>query len=74
MSCWIVNRLESEKITKHDTQAEAQRVAEQFVGNRSAANPAPGLFLYGPGDGTTTCIVRRTSHYDVDQPIQKDAG
>jgi hypothetical protein len=50
-----------------DTQLEfatleaARAAAEAYVGNRSAAKPFPSedTYLYGPGNGDTTVMVRR---------------
>lgn len=43
------------------TLAEARRLAEAHVGNRSCARPIPNeeTYLYGPGDGTTSVMIRR---------------
>ena len=39
---------------------EAQEVAEEYCGNGSYNKPFPAenTFLYGPGDGTTTVMIR----------------
>lgn len=43
-----------------DTLEEARELAEKYVGNSSATRPFPeeGTYLYGPGDGTTSVMVR----------------
>jgi len=41
--------------------AEARAAAEAYCGNNSYAKPLPrdNTFLYGPGDGTTSVMVRQ---------------
>jgi hypothetical protein len=41
------------------TLSEAKQKAESFCGNNSCtALPMDGTLLYGPGDGTTSAMVR----------------
>jgi hypothetical protein len=51
---------ESHTLGVFESVSAARRLAESAVGNRSYA--APGgrgkMFLYGPGDGSTTVMVR----------------
>jgi hypothetical protein len=48
--------------------AQARRTAERIVGNRAAAH-APGVgYLYGPGDGSTSVMVR---DFDDDELARK---
>lgn len=43
------------------TLQQAQAIAADHVGNNSPAKPFPSenIFFYGPGDGTTTVVVRK---------------
>jgi hypothetical protein len=42
------------------TLAQARAIAADHVGNHSANKPFPGedTYLYGPGDGTVSVMVR----------------
>lgn len=35
------------------------QAAAEYAGNSRYASPFPNTYLYGPGDGTTSVIVRR---------------
>jgi hypothetical protein len=45
----------------------ARDAAELYVGNRSAAKPFPNeeMYLYGPGNGDTTVMVRQDIDMDA---------
>ena len=51
-------RHEPNEKTVYDDLDAARNAAEAIVGNNSAANPAPCMYMYGPGDGTTTVMLR----------------
>ncbi len=48
-----------------DSLEEAQQAAEAYCGNSRYAKPfkREETFLYGPGDGTTSVMIRRTKCY-----------
>lgn len=58
---WVVQNLDWNAHKTFNTRDEAVREAERTVGNRSAANlgGAEEMTLYGPGDGTTSVMVRK---------------
>lgn len=37
----------------------AMRLAASYAGNNSFAHPGGDIFLWGPGDGTTSVMVRQ---------------
>ena len=51
------------------TRAEALAAAEQYCGNRSYARPFPAeeTYLFGPGDGTTSVMVRQDIEFADDE-------
>lgn len=48
---------------------EAMTAAENSVGNRSFAKPFPNdeTYLFGPGDGTTSIMVKQDSEFVFDE-------
>ena len=55
------------KTTKDFPSLEAaQQAAVEFVGNSSYAKPFPreNTYFYGPGDGTTTVMVREHVRFE----------
>lgn len=61
-TCYFLN---SDTEKTFDTLAEAKRAAEKYVGNNKAANIfGDDDFLYGPGDGTTSVMVRPEITFD----------
>lgn len=52
------------------TATEAHTLAAQHVGNRSYSKPIPTdeTYAYGPGDGTTSVIIRREWEFSDDAP------
>lgn len=66
MYVWFLQNLDSgfERVFREERQA--RQAAEQMVGNRSAADMGGGEgYLYGPGDGTTSVMVRRFTTEDA---------
>lgn len=57
-SCYFVN--ENNRQERFNSLREAMLRAEKYVGNRSYARPIPNenTFFYGPGDGTTSVLIR----------------
>jgi hypothetical protein len=57
---WIVLDLDqgSRNVGTFETQREAEQLAIRLVGNNAAARCGE-IILYGPGDGTTSVMVRR---------------
>lgn len=53
--------LNSETEKEFPDLASAQLAAEKYCGNRRYAKPFPNedTYLYGPGDGTTSVMVRK---------------
>jgi hypothetical protein len=56
---WVVYRTDNKTKEAFEQGDQAKMKAEGIVGNQSAARPSPDIFLYGPGDGTTTVTVRQ---------------
>lgn len=55
----VVNLEEGSKIeSAFADRRKALRLAASMVGNNSYAGPLGDIYLFGPGDGTTTVIVR----------------
>ncbi len=56
---YFVRFMDSDETRAGLTLAEAQRAAEEFCGNSSYSRiPGENSFLYGPGDGTVSVMVR----------------
>ncbi len=57
---FTVHFMDSDTSKTFATEAEAHKVAQDYVGNRSYARISPNekTYLYGPGDGTTSVMVR----------------
>lgn len=57
---FIVSFVGSDEVIKFDSLGSARTYAEEYVGNKSAARPFKdeSTYLYGPGDGTTSLVVR----------------
>ncbi len=63
---YSVRFLESDETQVANDLAAALKVASDHVGNNSYAQPFPGTYLFGPGDGTTSVMVRRESKIEKD--------
>ncbi len=61
---FTVRYMDEDREEHFATEREAHIAAQDHVGNRSAARcfPNENTYLYGPGDGTTSVMVRE----DVD--------
>mgnify|MGYP001612652923 CR=1 FL=1 len=57
-TCYFMN---SDTEKQFPSLAEALVAAEKYCGNRRYAKPIPQdeIYLYGPGDGTTSVMVRQ---------------
>lgn len=55
---WIVQNLDRGTEAAYPTKAAALDAAARIVGNRSFA-PWPDGYFAGPGDGTTSVMIRR---------------
>ena len=50
-----------------DSEAEAHKVAQAYVGNSAASQPFPNenTYMYGPGDGTASVMVREELKLEI---------
>lgn len=49
---------EEKTVAVYEREGAALGHAEKTVGNRARSSPAGGMHFYGPGDGTTSVMVR----------------
>jgi hypothetical protein len=60
VNVWILQNLDTGAEQLFEAAGPAMRAAEAMVGNRSPAVCDGGaIVLYGPGDGSTSVMVRR---------------
>ena len=64
-TCYFVN---SGTERNFPSVEDARTFAENYVGNRSCNKPFPNedTYMYGPGDGTTSVMVRRDIEFTSD--------
>jgi hypothetical protein len=62
---WLLQITETNSELWFTAEHLAMHVAERMVGNRSVARLPDGMLLYGPGDGTTSVMIRRFRRSDA---------
>jgi hypothetical protein len=73
---WLLQNLDTKAKLVFTAEHLAMHTAERMVGNRAVALPGSGdTMLYGPGDGSTSVIIRRMTRelalrLDLDIPIE----
>lgn len=62
---FTVHFMNSDTRKTFQTEAEAHAAAQEYVGNRSGLRLFPGekTTVYGPGDGTTSVMVREDTEF-----------
>lgn len=65
---WVTMDLDSDNrlVYAGPSRQKAMRVAAALVGNNSYAGPSGDIYLYGPGDGSTSVIVRQLPKVGVE--------
>ena len=58
MPVWILQNLDNGATLAFDAEHLAMHAAEKMVGNRAVGGVGDTM-VYGPGDGTTTVMIRR---------------
>ncbi len=56
---YVVQYLDDGQETAFHSRDEALRAAAAYVGNHSGKHLEDEISLYGPGDGSTSCVVRK---------------
>lgn len=67
---------EDDKIERGLTRAQAMALAEKHVGNSSYIKPFPDdeCYLFGPGDGTTSVMVREEVEFKHERISDTNCG